>query len=145
MSPSPGNRRNARRERRIGLVGEPVVVENRAGAGGMIALEFVAKAPADGYTLLFAQNGLAISAAALPNLPFKAETDYYPFRMKESLPVVKRAVAAVAEGRAAEPGLEQGIRVQQLMECARRSARALPSSSASWKAWPSTARRMPRR
>jgi tripartite-type tricarboxylate transporter receptor subunit TctC len=37
-----------------------------------------AKAAGDGYTLLFAQNGLAISAAALPNLPFRAETDLVP-------------------------------------------------------------------
>jgi tripartite-type tricarboxylate transporter receptor subunit TctC len=38
----------------------------------------VAKAPGDGYTLLFAQNGLAISAAALPNLPYSAERDLVP-------------------------------------------------------------------
>ena len=42
---------------------------------GNLAADAVAKAAADGYTLLFAQNGLAISAAALPNLPYKPETD----------------------------------------------------------------------
>src|SRR4030088_623755 len=47
-----------------------VYVETRAGAAGNLAAVAVAKAPGDGYTLLFAQNGLAISAAALPNLPF---------------------------------------------------------------------------
>ena len=50
-----------------------VYVETRAGAAGNLAADAVAKAAGDGYTLLFAQNGLAISAAALPNLPFKAE------------------------------------------------------------------------
>jgi tripartite-type tricarboxylate transporter receptor subunit TctC len=54
---------------------QSVYVETRAGAAGNLAADAVAKAPADGYTLLFAQNGLAISAAALPNLPYSAERD----------------------------------------------------------------------
>jgi tripartite-type tricarboxylate transporter receptor subunit TctC len=53
-------------------------VETRAGAAGNLAADAVAKSAGDGYTLLFAQNGLAISAAALPNLPFRAETDLVP-------------------------------------------------------------------
>ncbi|HTF15637.1 MAG TPA: tripartite tricarboxylate transporter substrate binding protein [Burkholderiales bacterium] len=57
---------------------QTVIVENRGGAAGNLAAEAVANAPGDGYTLLLAQNGLAISAAALPNLPFKAETDLVP-------------------------------------------------------------------
>lgn len=57
---------------------QSVYVETRAGAAGNLAADAVAKAPGDGYTLLFAQNGLAISAAALPNLPFRAEADLVP-------------------------------------------------------------------
>ena len=57
---------------------QTVVVENRGGAAGNLAAETAAKAPGDGYTLLFAQNGLAISAAALTNLPYKPETDLVP-------------------------------------------------------------------
>jgi len=55
--------------------GQSVYVETKAGAAGNLAADAVAKAAGDGYTLLFAQNGLAISAAALPNLPYHAETD----------------------------------------------------------------------
>jgi tripartite-type tricarboxylate transporter receptor subunit TctC len=54
---------------------QSVIVENRGGAAGNLAADAAAKSQPDGYTLLFAQNGLAISAAALPNLPYKPETD----------------------------------------------------------------------
>jgi tripartite-type tricarboxylate transporter receptor subunit TctC len=57
---------------------QSVIVENRGGAAGNLAADATAKSPGDGYTLLFAQNGLAISAAALPNLPFSAERDLVP-------------------------------------------------------------------
>ena len=57
---------------------QPVVVENRAGAAGNIAADFVAKSPADGYTILFAQNGLAISVGANPALPFNGQKDLLP-------------------------------------------------------------------
>src|SRR5882672_7410649 len=50
---------------------QTLIVENRGGAAGNLAADAVAKAQGDGYTLLFAQNGLAISAAALPDLPAK--------------------------------------------------------------------------
>ena len=55
-----------------------VYVETRAGAAGNLAADAAAKSAPDGYTLLFAQNGLAISAAALPNLPYHAQTDLVP-------------------------------------------------------------------
>jgi tripartite-type tricarboxylate transporter receptor subunit TctC len=57
---------------------QSVYVETRAGAAGNLAADAVARSAPDGYTLLFAQNGLAISAAALPNLPYNAQTDLVP-------------------------------------------------------------------
>jgi len=57
---------------------QTVIVENRGGAAGNVAADAAAKAQGDGYTLLFAQNGLAISAAAVPNLPYSAERDLVP-------------------------------------------------------------------
>jgi tripartite-type tricarboxylate transporter receptor subunit TctC len=54
---------------------QPVVVENRAGAAGNIAADMVAKSTPDGYTILFAQNGLAISVAANSSLPFNGQKD----------------------------------------------------------------------
>ncbi len=58
-------------------LGQPVVVENRAGAGGLVAGEFVAKAPPDGYTLLFTiQAALLQSQALYKKLPFDPARDY---------------------------------------------------------------------
>ncbi len=55
-----------------------VVVENRAGASGIIGSESVAKAPADGYTLLFAPSSHATLGELYPNLPFDPIRDFTP-------------------------------------------------------------------
>jgi tripartite-type tricarboxylate transporter receptor subunit TctC len=57
---------------------QPVVVENRGGAAGSLAADAVAKSAPDGYTVLFAQNGLAINVAANPRLPFNGQKDLLP-------------------------------------------------------------------
>jgi len=59
-------------------LGQPVVVENRAGAGGNLAPDVVAKAPPDGYTILLTTNGLAISPALYKSLPFDVHKDFVP-------------------------------------------------------------------
>lgn len=57
---------------------QPVIVENRGGAAGSLAADAVAKSVPDGYTILFAQNGLAINVAANPKLPFNGQKDLLP-------------------------------------------------------------------
>ena len=70
-------------------MGQPVLVDNKAGAAGNIGTDFVAKAPADGYTLLVASNtGLAINPVLYPKLPFDAIKDFEPITLLGGLPIV---------------------------------------------------------
>ncbi len=57
-------------------LGQPVVVENRAGAGGNLAPDALSKAPPDGYTILLTTNGLAISPSLYRTLPFDVQKDF---------------------------------------------------------------------
>ena len=58
--------------------GQPVIVENRPGAGGNVAADAVAKATPDGYTILQNTNGQAISPAMYRSLPFDVVKDFIP-------------------------------------------------------------------
>ncbi len=60
------------------LLGQPIVVDNRAGAGGNIGAAQVAKAPADGYTVLLTTSALAVNATLFPNPGYDAERDFLP-------------------------------------------------------------------
>lgn len=67
----------------------PVVVENRAGAGGNVGMEVVANSPADGYTLLMSYVGThAINGALYKKLPFDPEKDFAPVATLATLPFV---------------------------------------------------------
>jgi tripartite-type tricarboxylate transporter receptor subunit TctC len=59
-------------------LGQPIVVENRAGAGGNTGADAVAKSPPDGYTILQNTNGQAISPAIYRTLPFDPLKDFIP-------------------------------------------------------------------
>jgi tripartite-type tricarboxylate transporter receptor subunit TctC len=91
---------------------QTVYVETRAGAAGNLAADAVAKSAPDGYTLLFAQNGLAISAAALPNLPYNAQTDLVPLAPVAATPHIlivapefpAKSVQELVARAKAEPG-----------------------------------------
>jgi tripartite-type tricarboxylate transporter receptor subunit TctC len=59
--------------------GQPVVIENKAGAGGVVGTDSVAKAPADGYTLLVSYEGSqAINQSLYQNLPFDSLKGFVP-------------------------------------------------------------------
>lgn len=60
------------------LLGQPVVIENRAGAGGIIGTEVVARAAPDGYTLLLATTTLTIQETLYNNLSYSALRDFTP-------------------------------------------------------------------
>jgi len=59
-------------------LGQPVVIENKPGAGGIVAGEAVAKADPDGHTLLLMSNGTAVSAGMFKSLPFDTVKDFTP-------------------------------------------------------------------
>lgn len=65
---------------------QPVVVENRPGAGGNIATDFVAKAAPDGYTLLMGAVSNAINAALYSNLPYDQSRDLASVSMVAAMP-----------------------------------------------------------
>jgi len=64
----------------------PVIIENRGGAGGSIGTAVVAKAPADGHTLLFTLSSHSINPAIYKTLPFDTEHDFRPISVVASLP-----------------------------------------------------------
>ncbi|MBC9177166.1 Bug family tripartite tricarboxylate transporter substrate binding protein [Pseudoroseomonas ludipueritiae] len=69
-------------------LGQPVVVENRAGAGGTIGANAVAQSKPDGYTLLDDASGFAINPALMPRLPYDARRDFLPVARIVTVPNV---------------------------------------------------------
>lgn len=70
-------------------MGQPVLVENKPGASGIIAAEFVAKAPADGYTLMMAPSGpMVFNAVMFQKLPYAPVRDFVPVGMVASFPLI---------------------------------------------------------
>ena len=65
-------------ERMSANLGQPIVIENRGGAGGTIATRQVAKAEPDGYTLLIATSSLAINPSLYPNIGYDPRKDFAP-------------------------------------------------------------------
>jgi tripartite-type tricarboxylate transporter receptor subunit TctC len=83
-------------------LGQQVVVENRAGAGGTLAADAVAKAPPDGYTLLFGETGLLIAPAIYASLPFDPVRSFAAVGSVCALPLVVVANPALPAKNAAE-------------------------------------------
>ncbi|KRB81559.1 Bug family tripartite tricarboxylate transporter substrate binding protein [Noviherbaspirillum sp. Root189] len=70
-------------------IGQPVVVENRTGAGGIIGVDAVAKSPADGYTIVLVAQGLAsVNASLHKNLPYDTLRDFAPISLVSTFSLV---------------------------------------------------------
>ena len=68
-------------------LGQTVIVENKAGAGGNIGADYVAKAPPDGHTLLVGYNGpLAVNVTLFKNIPYDPRTDLTPLTLAVTAP-----------------------------------------------------------
>ena len=69
-------------------LGQPVVIDNKPGAGGVVAGDMVAKAPPDGHTLLLISSGTAVSATLFKTLPFDTIADFTPVAQLASFDLV---------------------------------------------------------
>jgi tripartite-type tricarboxylate transporter receptor subunit TctC len=70
------------------VLNQPVIVENKGGAGGIVAMGQVAKAKADGYTLLLGDMTLAVSSSLHKSLPFDPVKDFTPIGMIATAPML---------------------------------------------------------
>lgn len=71
------------------ILGQPVIVENKAGAGGNIGTDYVAKSTPDGYTMLLAYTGpMAINPSLYDSLPFRPQQDFAPVTLLAQAPQI---------------------------------------------------------
>ncbi len=75
-------------ERLQAALGQPVVVENKPGAGGNVGTEFVAKQPADGYTILLSSNTHVLNVSFFAKLPYDPIRDFEPVTLVATIPFV---------------------------------------------------------
>jgi tripartite-type tricarboxylate transporter receptor subunit TctC len=81
---------------------QPVIIENRGGAGGSIGAAHVSKQPADGYTLVLQSSSFTTNAAIQPNLPFDPVKDFTPIAMVARGPMVLTVANRMAPKTIAE-------------------------------------------
>ena len=101
------------------LLGQSIVVENKTGAGGNIGVEFVAKAKADGYTLLFSPSTIATNVAVYRKLPYDLLKDFQTVALVGQTDVALVVHASVKAGT-----------VKEFVDLARSKAGALNYGSA---------------
>jgi tripartite-type tricarboxylate transporter receptor subunit TctC len=71
------------------ILGQPVINENKPGAGGRIAAEYVMNQPHDGYTLFIGASGvMSVAAAAYPNLTYHPTKTFIPLSMIANFPLI---------------------------------------------------------
>ena len=76
-------------------LGQPIVIDNKGGAGGSLGTDIVAKSAPDGYTVLFTLSSHTINPAIFPKLPFDTIKDFEPVGLVASLPQLLAANMAV--------------------------------------------------
>jgi tripartite-type tricarboxylate transporter receptor subunit TctC len=69
------------------MLGQPVVVDNKVGAGGSIGAEFVSRAAPDGYTLVFGNSGPSAVTSLLRKLPYDVQVDFRPISLVATVPL----------------------------------------------------------
>jgi len=88
--------------------GQQFIVDNRAGAGGNVGAEVVAKSPGDGYTLLMGTVGThAINPALYPKMPYDHQKDFVPVTLVAGVPNVLVVNPALAQRMGIKPGSAQ--------------------------------------
>lgn len=70
------------------ILGQQVVIDNRAGAGGNIGADFVSKSPPDGYTIVIASNQVTMNPWIYSKLPFDIAKDFTPVAQIASVPML---------------------------------------------------------
>jgi len=71
------------------MIGQPVIIENKPGAGSRLANEYAANQPADGYTLLVAASGgMSIASAIFPKLAYHPTKSFVPLTMIANFPLI---------------------------------------------------------
>jgi tripartite-type tricarboxylate transporter receptor subunit TctC len=83
-------------------VGQQVVVDNRAGASGIIGTELAVKAPPDGYSMVLVASSLATNPALIKSLPYDANRDLAPISMVGSTPLIIAAYPGLAASNVRE-------------------------------------------
>lgn len=68
-------------------LGQPVLVDNRGGANGNIGANYVAKAPADGYTILYNTSSITLSPSLYKNVPYDVSKDFTPIASVAVVPL----------------------------------------------------------
>jgi tripartite-type tricarboxylate transporter receptor subunit TctC len=69
-------------------LGQPVLIDNKTGAGGSLAADAVAKSPPDGYTLLAVSSAIAVNPAVYPKLSFDVLNDLTPISLLGRVPLI---------------------------------------------------------
>jgi len=70
-------------------IGQPIVIDNKGGAGAIVGTDLVAKAEPDGYTLLLGQSGpISINPAVYKSLPYDPQKDFAPVSMTTAYPYI---------------------------------------------------------